>query len=268
MENKILKLSPYYSEKVWGYEKWILSTHKNGYSKIIGQNKNLFEYLKKELPVIVKIIKADEKLSVQVHPDDEYAKKYENYIGKTECWYILDAKKDASLICGIKDNLNKEKLENIIKNNELEENIKRIKVKKGDMIYIPSGTVHAIEEGIELLEIQQSSDITYRLYDWGRERELHIDKSLEVIDYNNLGGKIENFKKLSTPYFNVEKISIINSFDDETNDIFHVYIVIEGHGKIMYDNTCIDLIKYDTIYIKENTRYSIVGNLEIIKIYL
>ena len=118
-----------------------------------------------------------------MHPDDEYSRKYENDNGKTECWYILEAKEDASLICGIKPNMTKESFAKVIENGEIENYLEKVSVKSGDMIYIPHGTVHAIEGGLKLIEVQQSSDVTYRMYDWGRDREMHIEKSLDVIDY-------------------------------------------------------------------------------------
>ncbi len=268
--DKILKLKPYYSEKIWGYEKWNLSTHRHGCSTIEGYDENLSECLGEELPILIKIIKADESLSVQVHPNDEYARKYENDNGKTECWYILDAKENAHLICGIKKGLNKDKLSNIIEENNIEKYLERISVKPGDMIYIPSGTVHAIEGGIKLAEVQQSSDVTYRMYDWGRQREMHIEKSLDVIDYEgkNNAGKIEDFKKLETPYFTVEKIDVKDSYKDLVDKNFHSYTVINGAGVISDGNSVIDLNKEETVYIKEGVNYSIEGNLELIKSYV
>lgn len=138
------------------------------------------------------------------------------------------------------------------------------------MIYIPSGTVHAIEEGLKLIEVQQSSDVTYRIYDWGRDREMHIEKSLDVIDYDgkNKGGKIENFKKLETPYFTVEKIDVKDSYKDLVDKNFHSYTVINGTGVISDGNSVIDLNKEETVYIKEGVNYSIKGNLELIKSYV
>ena len=267
--NKILKLKPYISDKIWGYEKWNLSTHKNGNSVVEETNKTLIETVKKELPILIKIIKADDTLSVQVHPDNEYANKYENDNGKTECWYILDATEDATLICGIRENLDKESFAKIIEENKIEENLKKIKVKKGDMIYIPAGTVHAIEGGIKLLEVQQSSDVTYRLYDWGRERETHVKKSLDVIDYEgkNKAGKIENFKELVTPYFKVEKICISGEFSDQVEEDFHSITAISGNGKVFYQGTCMELPIEETIYIPHDVKYVITGNVEIIRSY-
>lgn len=138
------------------------------------------------------------------------------------------------------------------------------------MIYIPVVTVHAIEVGLKLIEVQQSSDVTYRMYDWGRDREMHIEKSLDVIDYEgkNKGGKIENFSKLETPYFTVEKVLSNGLYEDKVNQDFHSYTVINGNGYITDGNDKIDLNKEETIYIPSNTEYKIVGDLELLKSYI
>lgn len=268
--NKILKLDPFYSEKIWGYENWNLSTHKNGCCTISSSEETLINKLGKELPILIKIIQANDTLSVQVHPDDEYAKIYENDSGKTECWYILEAKENASLICGIKQGLDKESFLNIIEQGNIENYLEKVSVKSGDMIYIPSGTVHAIEGGLKLIEVQQSSDLTYRMYDWGRDREVHIEKSLDVIDYKGIkkGGKIENFTKLETPYFNIEKILVNDKYKDKVNCDFHSYTVINGDGHIISESENIRLSKEETIYIPSGVDYSIVGDLELIKSYV
>ena len=146
-----VKLDPFYSQKIWGYEKWILSTHKNGHCKIKNSETTLINHIGKELPILNKIIKANDTLSVQVHPDDEFSIKYENDNGKTECWYILEAKDDSTLICGIKKGHTKESLAKVIENNDTENNLEKISVNPGDMIYIPVGTVHAIEGGLKLI---------------------------------------------------------------------------------------------------------------------
>ena len=234
MQNRILKLEPFYSEKVCGYEEWTLSTHRNGHSKIKNSDTDLIDYIKEELPILNKIIKANDTLSVQVHPDDEFSRKYENDNGKTECWYILEAEENSTLVCGIKDGHNKESLAEVIEKGEIEKHLEKISVKPGDMIYIPSGTVHAIECGLKLIEVQQSSDVTYRMYDWGRDREMHIEKSLQVIDYEgkNKGGKIENFTKIKS------------------------------------NNNIINLNKEETIYIPNGVEYRIEGELELLKSYV
>jgi mannose-6-phosphate isomerase len=275
MVDYILKLKPFYSPKVWGYEKWNLSAHKNGNSVVenrIYKGKNLGEVLeeKSDFPILVKVINANETLSVQVHPDEDYAKTYENDNGKTECWYILEVKEGATLISGIKKGFDKNKLKQIIDEGKIEDYLERVKVKSGDLIYIPSGTVHAIEGGIKLIEVQRSSDITYRLYDWGRGREVHIKKALDVIDYEgkNKGGKIENFKKLETPYFTIEKVSIKGSYEDKVNEKFHSYTVISGSGYIVDKYEKVNLKPEETVYIPNGLDYKIEGNLELIKAYV
>ena len=271
MESNILKLNPFFSEKIWGYEQWVLSTHKNGHSKIKDNEINLIDHIEKELPILNKIIKAEDTLSVQVHPDDEFSRLHENDNGKTECWYILEAEKDSHLICGIKDNHTKESFAKVIEDGEIEQHLEKISVEPGDMIYIPSGTVHAITGGLKLIEVQQSSDVTYRMYDWGRDREMHIEKSLQVIDYEgkNKGGKIENFTKLETPYFTVEKIDVKNVYSDAVHEQdFHSYTVINGSGRIKSNNDVIDLNKEETIYIPKGVEYKIDGELELLKSYV
>jgi len=268
----ILKLKPYLSKKIWGWEKWVLSCHEDGKSTIqegIYEGEKLSDILGcgNNFPILNKIIKAEDTLSVQVHPNDEYAKRVEESNGKTECWYILEAKEGATLVSGIKKGLNKEKLSAIIKEGKLEDYLERTSIKPGDFIYIPAGTVHAIEAGILLIEVQQNSNITYRLHDWGRGRELHVEKSLDVIDYEgkNKGGKIKNFHKLETPYFKVEKIIVNNNYVDSVNESFHSYIVISGEGLIKANNMQMELKEQETIYISKGMDYILEGNMELIK---
>ncbi|MBW9148751.1 class I mannose-6-phosphate isomerase [Clostridium sp. CM028] len=268
----ILKLKPYLSEKIWGWEKWVLSCHEEGNSTVqegIYEGRELSEILGcgSDFPILNKIIKAEDTLSVQVHPNDDYAKRVENANGKTECWYILEAKEGATLVSGIKKGLNKEKLRQIIKEGKLEDYLERINISRGDFIYIPAGTVHAIESGVKLIEVQQNSNITYRLHDWGRGREVHIEKSLDVIDYDgkNKGGKIDNFNKLETPYFKVEKIIVNNNYIDIVNDSFHSYTVICGEGVIKVSNGQMKLKEEETVYISKGIEYTLEGNMELIK---
>ncbi|MBZ9633962.1 type I phosphomannose isomerase catalytic subunit [Clostridium sp. FP1] len=267
-----LKLKPYLSKKIWGWEKWVLSCHEEGNSTIeegIYEGQKLSSVLGcgSNFPILNKIIKAEATLSVQVHPNDDYAKRIENANGKTECWYILEAKEGATLVSGIKRGLNKEKLREIIREGKLEDYLERINIKRGDFIYIPAGTVHAIEAGVKLIEVQQNSNITYRLHDWGRGRELHIEKSLDVIDYGdeNKAGKINKFDKLETPYFKVEKIIVHNNYMDVVNERFHSYIVTSGEGVIKANNVQMKLKEEETIYISKGTEYILKGNMELIK---
>lgn len=268
----ILKLSPYYSEKVWGWEKWILSCHPEGKSIVqngLNSGKKLSEVLNcnNDFPILIKIINAQDTLSVQVHPGDDYAQLHEKSKGKTECWYILEAEDGATIVSGIKQGLDRKSLEQYIESCELEGHLERTPVKKGDFIYIPDGTVHAIGDGIKLLEVQQNSNITYRLYDWGRGRELHLAKSLDVIDYEgkNNGGLIPNFTKLETSFFTVELIDIESAYSAEAINSFHSYTVIDGQGTVSWENGELELEAEDTIYIPQGINYTIKGNLSLMK---
>ena len=167
----MLKLNAIQLDKIWGYEQWIASTHENGLQQ------DLLNSMGGSYPLLVKIIQANESLSIQVHPDDDSAKKLEgtSAVGKTECWYVLDCDENAELI------YSKEQIKEAILNNTFEDFLNVVPVSKGDFIFISAGTVHAIGKGLRLLEIQQSCDITYRLYDWGRDRELHVEKGVAVL---------------------------------------------------------------------------------------
>ena len=209
----MFKTKAFISERVWGYERWIASVHPAGQATVdaatefIG-GKNLSSVIGDSYPLLIKIIQANEVLSVQVHPDDDYARIHENSAGKTECWYILDAKPGASLIYGLNSEYGREELRKAIENNSLDGYLQSVQVKKGDFIFIPAGTVHAIKGGLRLLEIQESSDITYRLYDWGRGREVHIEKGLDVInpEYNKRISSFAPFAgRFTCPYFTLEK---------------------------------------------------------------
>lgn len=171
----MFKLSPVRSEKVWGYEDWIASVHPD-----LPQPELL--KLAPDFPLLAKIIQANDTLSIQVHPDDKVAVELEGpkARGKTECWYVLDAIPGAKLVYGLKSS-STEEIAEAISSNTMESLLNQVEVKKGDFIYIPAGTVHAIGSGLRLMEVQQSCNITYRLYDWGRPRELHVEKSLEVL---------------------------------------------------------------------------------------
>jgi len=211
----MLKVKAKFSEKIWGGSKlknygfnipsnktgeaWIISAYhgnasylENGQTlrELYEKRKDLFNnYPTKEFPLLAKILDADENLSVQVHPNDENAKKLENYpFGKTECWYVLEATKNKDIIVGINVD-NKEEARTLIENREWSKLWNTQPIKRGDIFEIEAGTVHAINAGTVVYELQQSSDITYRMYDYdrvddhGNQRELHIDKSLQVINY-------------------------------------------------------------------------------------
>jgi len=199
------KLTPYSSFTIWGGnqlskikqivsseklgETWEISTLEKGPSKI--GNQNLNELC--DLTYLVKFIDTSDNLSVQVHPGDEYAKTHENSKGKTECWIILDAQENSGIYLGFKKGITKKEFKTAIENSlDVNNYLNYIAVKPGDFFYVPSGSVHAIGSGVTLAEVQQSSGITYRVWDWnrvddkGQSRELHIDKALDVLNFNNV----------------------------------------------------------------------------------
>jgi mannose-6-phosphate isomerase len=143
-----------------------------------------------QFPLLIKLLFPKEKLSVQVHPDDAMAQKYGEPRGKTECWYALDAKPGAHVALGIKPGVTPDQVRTGIESSTLEDLLEMVPVEKNDMLYVDAGTVHAMGPGVVILETQQTSDLTYRMYDYGRPRELHIDKSLEAMRLRTRAGKI------------------------------------------------------------------------------
>ena len=178
-------------------------------------------HVKGVFPLLLKLLDAKDTLSVQVHPDDAYAARVENKLGKTEAWYILYADEGAELVYGVNPGLNKEALtQHSLAGKAVEGDLRRVKVKAGETYFIPAGMVHAIGGGIVLYEIQQSSDVTYRFYDWdrtdkeGKKRELHIEKAVDVTDLSAqldkaVGKPMEpgREKLLSEKYFSLEKFT-------------------------------------------------------------
>ena len=214
---KVILLKPYFSHTIWGGKRlseefgydepgddigecWGISAHPSGESAALGgeydgkklselwdEHRELFGNVPGDrFPLLVKIIDAKDDLSIQVHPDDEYAKNHENgSLGKKECWYILDCPEGSELVIG-HNAKSKDELRSMISEGRWDELIRKVKVRKGEVIQIDPGTIHSITAGMCLLETQQSSDITYRLYDYDRirngvKRDLHIEKSLDVI---------------------------------------------------------------------------------------
>lgn len=301
-----LKLKPAIKDYIWGgnrlktdfniasdkdkiAEAWELSTHEDGSSIVLNgefKGKTLSEVLsiwEIECPILIKLIDAKDDLSIQVHPNDEYAQKFENSKGKTEMWYIIDCNEDASLIYGFKENISKEELKKAIQNDTLLEILNKVKVKKGDVFFIEAGTVHSIGKGILLAEIQQNSNITYRVYDYGRvgvdgkPRQLNIDKALEVADLK--AANINNNKELITKTDEYKQTLlakcnyfIVNKLDIETkaeliskNKHFTSLIILEGKGNIKSGNDLLEFDKGDSFYIPPNFgSYTIEGRAEII----
>ena len=205
----------------------------------------------KQFPLLIKFIDAKIPLSVQVHPNDELAKERHNSFGKNEMWYILDAEPDAELIMGFNQEIDKQQYQKLLKENRVEEVLHREKVSAGDVVYIPTGRIHAIGGGVLLAEIQQSSDITYRVYDYnrvdaqtGKTRELHNDLALDALDFSvQKTHKIDYSKKVNqvntiveTPYFNTSFLSVNGTLKREypNCDSFRILMCVSGSLSINY----------------------------------
>lgn len=302
-----MKISPAFKDYIWGgnrlesefgfksgYEKtaeaWILSTHADG-DNIIENGKYKCmtlralltehpEFIKKgytgDFPVLTKFIDAKDNLSIQVHPGEEYAVTNENDHGKTEAWYILDADDDASLLIGFKENITREQLREAIENDTVLDYCNSVKVKKGEIYFIPAGTLHAIGKGILICEVQQNSNVTYRLYDYGRlqngkKRPLHIDKALDVLDFvpythnNDIDESADVINLVTCDIFILNKLNIKNLMTRSiSEDSFVSLVCVEGEGKLEYNGESLDMKKGDSFFIPAfEGEYKIFGNLTV-----
>lgn len=312
---EIFKLKPVFKDYIWGgtrlkddfgfesnldklAEVWMLACHKDGKSiiengeyagktlediideigavKVIGTKSEKFPYF----PVLIKLIDAKDNLSIQVHPDNEYAQKVEHEFGKTEIWYVLDAEPDATLIYGFKEKISADEFKNAIESNTLLDVLNVVNVKKGDLFFIEAGTVHAIGKGTLIAEIQQNSNSTYRVYDYGRvgndgkPRELHIKKAVDVSKTEPAKYEIKPFGEeikieggvsqilTECDLFTVTKYNINNEiklFADEKS--FNHVLITDGYGKI----NCTDFKKGGSFFIPASFgEYKITGNAEIL----
>lgn len=292
-------------ESLYG-ESWEVSSHKGGLSyiengeyagcslvDIINKNKEemlgeeIVKRFKGEFPLLIKYLDINDRLSVQVHPSDDYALRVEGEFGKSECWYVMEASEDATLILGVKDGVTKDIFKKKVESKDYSDLFNTIKVKKGDFINLLPGVVHATLEGsILICEVQQNSDTTYRIYDFdrlvdGKLRELHLDKALDVIDFE---GKVqistsENRQKISLvgakkeelvrgEYFNVDKYLIDGIFEDETNSNFKILSILDGVGEIICNNISYSIKKGDTYFIPAGLKTILKGKVEILKSYL
>ncbi len=229
--------------------------------KLVGNK--VWEKFGEEFPLLIKFINAAQPLSVQVHPDDEQAKKLHNSFGKTEMWYITQADKNAELIIGFKEGVDKNDYLNHLENETLDEILRKVPVKKGDAFYIPSGRVHAICGGITLAEIQQTSDVTYRIYDYnridkdGKKRQLHTDLALDAIDFNFVDHPKAQFELtpnkfnslINSSYFKTKIFKGSESITFNSNDEMRIYICTEGTSKIKTASQEFILQAYESILI-------------------
>ncbi|MBT9333290.1 class I mannose-6-phosphate isomerase [Acidipila sp. 4G-K13] len=194
-----------------------------------------------EFPLLIKILFPKEKLSVQVHPDDVLAQKYGEPRGKTECWYALDAQPGAEVALGIRSGVTPEQVRRSIYDATLENMLEMMPVHKGDMLFVDAGTVHAMGPGVVILETQQTSDLTYRMYDYGRPRELHLEKSFEAMQFSTRAGKIasqiasDHSVLIDQHYFHIEKWKITTGKIPSalTAPFDHVQILFISEGDVV-----------------------------------
>jgi len=230
--------------------------------KLVG--KKVYKMFQSTFPLLFKFIDASQDLSVQLHPNDFLAKKRHNSFGKTEMWYILESDENAKLIVGFKDKTDEELYKKKLKENQLSDILNSNSVKKGDAYFIKPGTVHAICAGVVLAEIQQTSDVTYRIYDYDRPdidgglRELHTELALKAIDFNISNAKLsyqekENESTLicKSDYFTTHKLVLSKNIKRDLSkiDSFVVYMCVEGSGSIRVNNNSEEINKGETVLI-------------------
>ena len=265
---KPTKLKSIRKDYIWGTEEWLLSYLHEGYE---------------EIPLLIKKITAQDALSVQVHPNDEYARENEGSSGKTEMWYVLDCEPGAYLYYGLKHRISPNEFLKRIQNGTITEVCQKVSVKKGDVFYIPAGLVHAIGKGITVAEIQQSSNITYRVYDYQREdanhqrRELHIKQAAEVAGFlpplqghrpMGFSVKKEGYQKtllVQCPYFTVHLYEIDQILQGTTGENFAVLFVTEGEGILLTEQECLVLNVDDCIFLPKGMgNYEIRGTMKLL----
>jgi len=311
----ILKLKPGYKDYIWGghrlvddynkdfdgdvlAESWELSCYedcpcivdsgeyksktlasyieKNGFIETLGTNCKRF----KDFPILTKFIDAKRALSIQVHPDEEYASRVEHQHGKTEMWYVVDAEPGAFLYYGFQHEISRDEFEERIKNNTLEEVLHKAEVHKGDTFFIEAGTLHAIGAGILIAEIQQNSNVTYRIYDYGRlgkdghPRELHIDKALDVTSRTPVKYINKSYPHIgSCEYFTVDHVAldgkVVNKIEGTvSSESFLHFLVVKGSGTIRNASDSVSFRAGDSIFLPAGSGdYSICGNSELLLTY-
>jgi mannose-6-phosphate isomerase len=314
-----LQFDPILKERIWGGEKLNTVLHKPITSKITGESWELstvegdvsivtngvfkgksltaliedhpneilgsavYTRFGKQFPLLFKYLDAREDLSIQVHPNDALAKKRHNSFGKTEMWYVMQADADARIIVGFKEKSNPEAYLKNLENKSLLSILDTITAKVGDVYFLETGTVHAIGAGLVIAEIQQTSDITYRLYDFdrvdaqGNTRELHVDLALEAINYN----KVDTYKKydrqlnqsntvVDCPYFTTNFIPLDGEIElKKTGATFTVYMCVEGDFELEFDGAKNQYKKGDTVLIPAALNvFSINGKASLLEIYI
>ncbi|KUJ63788.1 mannose-6-phosphate isomerase [Flavobacteriaceae bacterium CRH] len=314
-----LQFEPILKDRIWGGEKlktilnkpitskitgesWELSTVEGDVSVVsngVLKGKSLMELIDetpneilgtevykrfgKQFPLLFKYLDAREDLSIQVHPNDKLAKQRHNSFGKTEMWFVTQADADARIIVGFKENSSKEEYLKHLNDNTLVSILDDVKAKAGNVFFLETGTVHAIGAGLVVAEIQQTSDITYRLYDFdrvdaqGNKRELHVDLALDAINYNKVETQKKYESKTNTsnvvvdcPYFTTNFIPLESKVEvQKTGASFTVYMCIEGSFEIEYEGFKNTYIKGDTILVPaEINTFILNGKASILEIYI
>ena len=314
-----LQFQPILKDRIWGGtklktylnkpisseitgESWEISTVENDVSVIangIFKGKSLNELINefpeevlgskvykqfgKQFPLLFKYLDAREDLSIQVHPNDELAKNRHNSFGKTEMWYVMQADENAKLIVGFKEKSSPEEYLKSLENNSISAILDVKKVKQGDVFFLETGTVHAIGAGTVIAEIQQTSDITYRIYDFdrvdanGNTRELHVDLALEAINYNVVEAqkdysKVANVSNemVNCQYFTTNFIPLNGELKFHKNkESFSVYMCVEGSFELIYEEEKYEYKTGDTILIPaEITEFEIKGKASVLEIYI
>ncbi|WP_286965821.1 type I phosphomannose isomerase catalytic subunit [Flavobacterium sp. UBA4854] len=314
-----LQFEPILKERIWGGEKLKTILNKPIVSKITGESWELstvqgdisvvangvlkgkslmdlidetpdailgtkvYERFGKQFPLLFKYLDAREDLSIQVHPNDKLAKERHNSFGKTEMWYVMQADADARIIVGFKEDSSKEEYLKHLHDNTLVSILDDVKAKSGDVFFLETGTVHAIGAGLVVAEIQQTSDITYRLYDFdrvdaqGNKRELHVDLALDAINYNKVDTQKKYETKVNTsntvvdcPYFTTNFLPLENKLEVAKNgETFTVYMCIEGDFEIEYDGFKQAYKKGDTVLVPAAINaFNLIGKASILEIYI
>ncbi|WP_025849265.1 type I phosphomannose isomerase catalytic subunit [Paenibacillus ehimensis] len=315
-----LQCKPEFKERVWGGraleqfglelpegpigEGWMIGDHPNGTTTVVnGELAGMgldqireqygseffgskgFSEKNGRFPLLIKLLDCQDDLSVQVHPNDHYERLPQGELGKTEMWYILDAKPGAKIIYGLKDGVTREQLAQAIVQNRILDCLNQVTAEAGDSFYIPAGTVHALGAGVLVAEIQQNSDSTYRLYDYdrlgldGKPRELHIEDSLNVIAYENSGATYmktnlnasgEWLTLARSPFFVTEKGRVEGSWPLQTSpESFVIHIICEGTGSIRWADGELNVKPGECYLLPANLgSYSLEGSMTVLRSYL
>ncbi|MCL2089507.1 MAG: class I mannose-6-phosphate isomerase [Oscillospiraceae bacterium] len=310
------KLKPAFKDYIWGgtrlktefdmvtdtdpvAEAWVLSAHKDGASVVengdaagltltqavakfggAGSKADRFEFF----PMLIKLIDARENLSIQVHPEDSYALKNEGQYGKTEMWYVVGCDKGAYLYYGFNRTIDKDEFRRRIENNTLLEVLNKVNVKQGDCFFIEAGTIHAIGAGLLIAEVQQNSNLTYRVYDYGRvgadgsPRELYIDKALEVTvlsppvvqnadSISRVGGS--DVTRLAVcEYFTANRVVSDGEYAICRSDSFTSLLVLDGAGTLSWDGGSLEIKKGDSFFIPAGLSVKTNGDLTMLESFL